>query len=109
MTFPFVSRLAFDVMQARAEQAESRLDALLERYHALRVQGSATHKPTIPAPIPPVTDPEQRILEDAEQEFVRQASNEFQKRGMSESQAQQAANALRQSVALTDAVPFGLS
>lgn len=107
---PRVSSALVDVWKDRALTAEARYDALLEKYHALKLAGAAAPKAqAIPAPILPTPDPEQRALEAAEEEFMARAVEDFTKAGKSESEAREIADHIRRSITATDSpVPFGL-
>lgn len=110
MASSVVSRAALEAWRERAVAAEARYDALLEKYHALKLAGAAVPKaPVIPAPVPPPLEPEHRLLEQAERAFVDNAAAEFERLGKAPDEARKIAESVRQAVSLHDSpVPFGL-
>ena len=66
MKFPFVSRLAFDVLADANAALRAQHADLLARYHMLRLQGHAAPEPA-PAPPPPAPerDPVQAAILEA--------------------------------------------
>lgn len=66
MKFPFVSRLAFDVLADANAALRAQHADLLARYHMLRLQGHVAPEPPSPAPPPaPERDPVQTAILEA--------------------------------------------
>lgn len=98
MKCPLIPRSVYDDLRTQ-------YDALLEKYHALKVHGAVA--PSRPATaIPSAPSPEERARREAEHAYTEAVVRDFVGQGMTEADARQIAQALRRSALDLSPVPM---
>lgn len=100
MIWPFVPRFVYDDLKASH-------DALLDKYHALKVQGATAPRAQPPAATPPPIDPTERVLAEGRRQYVERVTAEYIGQGKAPSEARAIAEMLGD--ALDDLSPVGFS
>lgn len=86
MRFPFVSRAVYDDL--RADHA-----ALLEKYHALKLQGAVVREKP-PAVVQPPVDPAERVMREAKRQYIDRLAADYVQQGKSAHEAREIAQVI---------------
>lgn len=77
-----VTKSAYDALQRECDKWSALYESLLEKYHALRIQGSATRPIEAPTVIPAPQTEYDRMVAEHKEKAIRATAAEFQARGV---------------------------
>jgi hypothetical protein len=95
-----------EALEAAQARNDARYDALLERYHALKLQGAVARVEPQRAVQPP-TDPTERVMAEAKRNYIDRVTSQYIEQGKSQHEAREIATMLADS--LDDLSPVELS
>ena len=102
MALPFVSRALYESQCEQTAAVQALYADLLDRYHALKLQGAVVQRPAV-AKGPPMS-PEDRLMAEADAEYEQNAVAVLIQQGTPDVEARMIAKQMRASLNLN--VPF---
>lgn len=105
MRWPVVPRSLYEATEAQREALQTRYDALLEKYHALKLAGASAPSRKAVA-VPPAPSPEEVFRRQAEDAYTHNVVEELIATGKSRTEATAIATELRATLLDLSPVPM---